>query len=214
MSGGVDLRAHWRVVYETKAPEAVSWFEETSDRSAAWIARASAGLSAPVRVLDVGAGASRLADLLIDGGRVDLAAVDVAANAFDHTRARLGALADRIRFVEADATAPLGAMPDGWAQVWHDRAVLHFVADEGALEGYAANLARILAPGGAVVLAGFAPDGPERCSGLPVVRRDGAAFVEAVSRAGRRFELVEEERADHVTPWGAVQRFAWCLLRG
>lgn len=217
-----DAQAHWQRVYAEKAPTAVSWYQPRPDRSIALIERAVTRLGGhaqgadggPLRVLDVGGGASTLVDYLAARPHTQTTVIDIARAALDHARARLGDVAaSRVRWIEADVTGPLAEVPGGWAHIWHDRAVLHFLASPDDQAAYARNLARVLAPGGLAVIAGFAPDGPEKCSGLPVCRHDAASITAVANLAGRTFTLIDEQREAHTTPWGSVQRFVYALLR-
>ena len=201
----MDRQSHWQAVYETKDATAVSWYEAEPRRSLDLIGRASADPQASV--IDVGGGASTLVDHLLAAGRRDVAVLDVSAEALARTRARLGVSAGGVRWIVADITR--WHPPRTWA-IWHDRAVFHFLTDPDDQAGYLGALQAATAPGGRVVLATFAPDGPERCSGLPVVRYDSEGLA---TRLGPGFALLESARAVHVTPWGAGQRFTWALFR-
>ncbi|MBL9140883.1 MAG: class I SAM-dependent methyltransferase [Phycisphaerae bacterium] len=204
-----DLQSHWQRVYLDKAPTAVSWYQAVPTRSLALIDAA-----APSTVVDVGGGASTLVDHLIARPGVQVCVVDIAAAALELDRARLGAHASaRVRWIEADATGPLAQLADAWADVWHDRAVFHFLATPEQRLAYARNVARVLKPGGTAIVAAFAPDGPEKCSGLPVCRHDAASIAAELSRSGRAFAVAQSQREEHVTPWGAVQAFEYAVLR-
>lgn len=216
-------RQHWLKVYADKDPTAVSWYQPVPDRSLSLISAAAASAAhrtgadstGPFRIIDIGGGASTLVDHLSPQPGVEVCVVDVAAAALAHAKNRLGAEgASRVRFVEADITGPLESIADHWADLWHDRAVFHFLTMPDARLAYAQNLARVLAPGGTAIIATFAPDGPEKCSGLPVCRHDGASIAAELSRSGRVFTLVSEQREDHVTPWGSTQRFVYATLKG
>ncbi|MBL8607578.1 MAG: class I SAM-dependent methyltransferase [Myxococcales bacterium] len=198
-----DPSAHWSAVYRDKAHDAVSWYQRAPGASLALVR--AAGLPAGARILDVGAGASTLADALVDGG-YDLTLLDVASPALEVTRARLGDRASKVRFVVADVTA---WQPDATWDLWHDRAVFHFLVDPSARAAYVRALSAAVAPGGQAVIGAFAPDGPERCSGLPVRRYSPEGLA---AELGDAFSLVEAAREVHVTPWGAEQRFAFARL--
>lgn len=201
-----DAVGHWERVYTEKSPESVSWFQRSPDVSLELIESAGGQ-----RIVDAGAGASVLADRLLERGR-EVWLVDVSRRALEVTRARLGDRARGVRFTAADLTRPVGEFEPGWADVWHDRAVLHFLTSDAQVRGYAENLARVLRPGGHAIVATFAPDGPVKCSGLDV-RRQNPAEVRAALGVAVRLELVAERVEEHVTPWGAVQRFAWGVFR-
>ena len=203
-----ERERHWSAVYEQKAVDAVSWYQAAPGVDLAMIR--AAALPAGARVIDVGGGASMLVDALLDDG-LEPTVLDIAAPALAATRARLGDRASRARFVVADATA---WTPDAAYALWHDRAVFHFLVDEPAREAYGRALAAALAPAGHVVVGTFAPDGPERCSGLPVRRWGPDELAAELSRAsGRDLEKVQTATERHRTPWGSEQSFAFVHLR-
>lgn len=196
--------AHWDDVYRRKGATAVSWFRPHLDVSLALLKAAGLG---GARVVDVGGGASTLVDDLLAAGAAHVTVVDLAAEGLAIARARLGddpRVAWRVGDIGGIALEP------GGFDLWHDRAVLHFIHEPDALARYAAQAARAVRPGGGAVIGGFAPDGPERCSGLPVARRDAAAIADIL---GDAFELVEARAELHTTPAGSPQSFAWVRLR-
>ena len=206
---GSPSQAHWQKVYTEKAPTGVSWYQPVPSRSLALIEAA-----APGNVVDIGGGASTLVDYLVDRPGVVVRVVDISGAALEYARSRLGAdAASRVHWIEADVTGPLSALPDAWADVWHDRAVFHFLTTADERLAYAKNLARILRPGGTVIIAAFAKDGPEKCSGLSVCRHDAGSIAAELSRAGRIFSASESQREEHVTPWGSVQAFVYVVLK-
>lgn len=198
--------AHWDDVHRTRDPSAASWYERVPARSLAWVIDA-----APDRrsaVIDVGAGTSLLVDGLLEAGYRDVTVLDVAPSALAEVRRRLGSAAAQVRFVAADV---LRFRPDRTYDVWHDRAVFHFLVDEEDRARYRDSLRAALRAGGHAIVATFAPGGPERCSGLPTMRYDAAGLVAAL---GEGLSLVRHEEAIHVTPGGAAQPFTWvCVLR-
>lgn len=197
---------HWQRVYATRASDAVSWFQEEAVTSLAMIA--AAGLGPEAAVIDVGAGASTLVDQLLGRGFQRITLLDVSDQALDVAKARLGVRSGLVDWVVANIThwTPASAAFD----LWHDRAVFHFLTDETDRQAYLRALNRGLRVGGHVVLATFAPTGPERCSGLPVRRYSAEALRAAF---GPGFELVETRPQVHRTPTGSSQDFVWCLLR-
>jgi len=199
----MDTRAHWDKAYTEKSETQVSWFQEVPARSLAMIAAASPHGS----VIDVGGGASRLVDALLEAGRADLAVLDISQAALDRARARLGARAALVSWLCADITR---WTPERTWDVWHDRAVFHFLTERPAQDAYIAALTAATEPGAAVILSTFAPDGPERCSGLPV-QRYGAADLAA--RLGAGFVLTDQATERHVTPWGSTQQFTYAAFR-
>ncbi|MDZ7809552.1 MAG: class I SAM-dependent methyltransferase [Arhodomonas sp.] len=159
-------------------------------------------------MIDVGGGASRLVDCLLEAGYEAVTVLDIAAGALEAARQRLGTAADAVQWLEADVTT--ATLPEkAWA-LWHDRAVFHFLTDAADRAAYLENLARGLRPGGQVIVATFAEDGPDRCSGLPVVRYSPESLERTL---GAAFRLEHHELEDHYTPGGALQRFLYCRFR-
>jgi len=189
---------HWNDVYTTRAEDAVSWFEESPARSLAMIAQTGVAKGDPV--IDIGGGLSRLADALLTEGYADVSVLDISRAAIDRLIARNDADA-RLTGIVSDITT---FAPARRYALWHDRAVLHFLTGETDRAAYHAALMAGLAAGGSVIAAAFAPDGPEKCSGLPV-RRYGLDDFDAFF--GPQFSRVSDERFTHVTPSGAEQRF-------
>ena len=196
--------SHWDRVYAGKAPDAVSWYQEQPTLSLALIQRAGGSNS---RVIDVGGGASVLVDHLLDLSYERPTVLDLSVEALHRAQARLGARAALVDWIADDVTtAPFRTAS---YDVWHDRAVFHFLTEATDRERYVRQAARALGPGGALVIATFADDGPNRCSGLPVHRYSADALVEQF--AGH-FQLAEHHREVHHTPSGAEQSFVYCLL--
>jgi 2-polyprenyl-3-methyl-5-hydroxy-6-metoxy-1,4-benzoquinol methylase len=198
-------QAHWENVYATKDEHTVSWFQERPDISLDLI-RAT-GVKTSASIIDIGGGASRLVDALIDEGFEAITVLDLSEKALTTSKARLGARGAHVQWVVADITT---WEPPQSYDVWHDRAALHFLTDPKDRAAYAERVSRAVRPGGHVIIGTFAPDGPERCSGLPVVRHDAATLGELL---GRSFELVESKRHDHHTPAGVTQRFQFSRFR-
>jgi ubiquinone/menaquinone biosynthesis C-methylase UbiE len=202
----MDRKAHWEQVYRTRAPTQVSWFQPHASRSLELIRRVSPPPGGPV--VDVGGGASTLVDDLLDAGYPDLTVLDLSANSLALARARLGARSEAVRWMEADILElPL---PEAAYRVWHDRAVFHFLTAPRDRERYVAQVRRAVAPGGFVMVATFADDGPTKCSGLDVKRYSAEALH---AEFGAPFRLVAGEREEHLTPAGARQAFVYCLCR-
>ena len=196
---------HWDEVFTTKADEAVSWFQATPEPSLDLIRACQ--LQKNAAILDIGAGASRLPDALLDEGYSNISVLDVSAVALERTRARLGDKGQSVRFIVADIAA---WQPDSTVDLWHDRAVLHFLTEPQDRLAYAEALRRAVKPNGYVVISGFAPSGPERCSGLPVLRADANAIAVLL---GSEFDLLEAFEEDHQTPSGGRQRFVFNRFR-
>jgi ubiquinone/menaquinone biosynthesis C-methylase UbiE len=197
---------HWEQVYATKAADSVSWFQHSAGLSLRLIAGAAPGMNAAI--IDVGGGASALVDGLLSSGFGDVTVADLSASALEVSKARLGADAGRPAWIAGDILTL--ELPRHRFDIWHDRAVFHFLTDEADRRTYVAQVRRALKPGGHVVIATFAQDGPLQCSGLPV-RRYGAE--ELAAEFGAPFTLVSHERETHVTPGGGTQSFVYCLFR-
>lgn len=194
----VDRKTHWEGVYTTKAESEVSWYEDTPELSLALLREA--GLTPDMCVIDIGGGASRLVDALAASGQSHVTVLDLSAAALKTAKARL-ANADRVRWVVSDVTT---WTPDRQYDLWHDRAAFHFLTTTEEQQAYVRVLAQALKDGGKAVIGTFAPDGPEKCSGLPVARYD-AESLQAV--LGTQFKLATTRRHQHITPWGSAQNF-------
>ncbi|RCX33340.1 methyltransferase domain-containing protein [Thioalbus denitrificans] len=198
-------REHWEEVYTAKAEDQVSWFQERPTCSLELI-RAT-GLGPAERLVDVGGGASRLVDALLEEGYRDITVVDIAGTALAQARARLGARAAAVAWRAADVLA--GGLGGPFA-LWHDRAVFHFLTAAEQRARYREVLEAEVPPGGQVIIATFAHDGPERCSGLPVARYTPE---ELAAELGPGCELLETRAERHRTPAGALQSFIFCRFR-
>jgi ubiquinone/menaquinone biosynthesis C-methylase UbiE len=202
----MDPRAHWQKVYETKKPTEVSWYQPAARVSSSLIRRVAPDRSAAI--IDVGGGASTLVDGLLAAGYSSVTVLDVSSAALVQASERLGGDAARVTWLEAnvlDATLPASAY-----DVWHDRAVFHFLTEAVDRERYVKQVRRSVRPGGYVMVATFALDGPTKCSGLEVARY---APEELHGEFGSDFQLVDSAREEHHTPTGAVQPFIYCLCR-
>jgi 2-polyprenyl-3-methyl-5-hydroxy-6-metoxy-1,4-benzoquinol methylase len=200
-----DRSPHWENVYATKGEAEVSWFQSNPAISLAMIRAATANHSAGI--IDVGGGASRLADALLHEGYRDLAVLDLSAKALQTSKLRIGAVGATIDWIVADVTT---WRPQRTYDVWHDRAAFHFLTDPEDRAAYVERLRTALRPGGQVIIATFAPDGPEKCSGLPVQRHDSASLA---AQFGTDFALVETRRETHHTPWQSTQAFQFSRFR-
>ena len=196
---------HWQTVYRDRDPEGVSWYQENPERSRHLIE--SAGLPPSARIIDVGGGASRLVDRLLDTGFTDLTVLDLSAAALTYAGKRLGARAGDVTWIEADVIDhEFGERFD----LWHDRAVFHFLCEEGDRRAYVDQLRGAVSPAGHVIMATFGLDGPEQCSGLPIERYG----PESLSRAlGEDFVAVGFEEEAHRTPTGGTQHFLYGHFR-
>jgi SAM-dependent methyltransferase len=201
-----DVAQHWATVYETREVSQTSWFEPTPETSVRMLD--AAGVTPGMSVIDIGAGASPLAGELIARGFTDVTALDVADEGLAAARARLGPAADQVHWMQADLR---GWTPNRRFDVWHDRAVFHFLTDPADQARYRTALDCALAPEGRLVIATFAADGPDRCSGLPTVRYSPEELLAVLGEG--RWDLITQRREAHRTPGGAVQPFTWLALR-
>lgn len=197
--------SHWSAVYRTKPSDSVSWYQPAPEPSLRALERF--GVPSSASLIDVGSGASNLVDALIERGWSDLTVLDIAAPALELAKARLGQTAARVHWQVADITS---WVPDRRYDVWHDRAVFHFLTEADQRERYQRALLAGVAPGGLVIMATFAFDGPERCSGLPVQRYDPVGLAREL---GPAVQLVDGWREEHTTPTGGRQAFNWCAFR-
>jgi SAM-dependent methyltransferase len=198
----MERREHWNTVFTTKGERDVSWFESLPDVSLRLLE--AAGMTEDTCVLDVGGGDSRLIDQLAARGLTCLAVLDVSGAALERARARLGPAGTIPVWIEADVTGDWSLEP---MDIWHDRAVFHFLTSPDERGPYRAHLLQTLKPGGSAIVATFALDGPEKCSGLPVQRYSPSLLA---AELGQPFELVDALPLLHTTPWGTTQSFQYC----
>jgi len=202
----VDAKTHWDRVYATKTPNAVSWYRRHLDRSLALIERAVPERSASI--IDVGGGESTLVDDLLLRGYANIMVLDISQGAIDVTRSRLGSAADQVRWIAADITE-VELEPRAY-DLWHDRAVFHFLTVPEQRTAYIRQVACSVRPGGHVIVSAFGPQGPTKCSGLEVVRYD----AESLHREfGVSFRLIESSTELHRTPFDTTQQFLYCYCR-
>ena len=202
----MQSRAHWEHVYATKPVDRVSWYQEHALQSLRLISDTGVGLDASI--IDVGGGASTLVDDLLARGYRAITVLDLSATALAAAKARLGPRSDAVRWIEADVTS--AELPAHGYDVWHDRAVFHFLTDPADRRAYVDVVIRAVKPGGHVIVATFAEDGPAQCSGLPVQRYSATGLH---AEFGAPFKLLRQEKEEHHTPSGAVQRFVYCYCR-
>ncbi|MFK4490225.1 class I SAM-dependent methyltransferase [Bradyrhizobium sp. USDA 336] len=200
-----DRSTHWDHVYATKGEAEVSWYQDSPATSLAMIR--AAGPDRDTAIIDVGSGASRLVDALLQDGYRDIAVLDLSANALEAAKKRIGQAASTVDWIVADATT---WRPTRTYDVWHDRAAFHFLTDPRDRAAYVQRLRSAVKPGGHVIIATFAPDGPEKCSGLPVQRHDSASLA---AELGPEFELIETRSETHHTPWASTQAFQFSRFR-
>lgn len=200
-----DRSTHWDRVYATKGEAEVSWYQDSPATSLEMIRAANPKHDAAI--IDIGGGASRLVDALLQDGYRDVAVLDLSANALDAAKKRIGGAASTVDWIVADATS---WQPAKTYDVWHDRAAFHFLTDPRDRAAYVERLRSALATDGHVIIATFAPDGPEKCSGLPVQRHDSASLA---AELGPEFALIETRSETHHTPWDSTQAFQFSRFR-
>lgn len=198
-------RKHWEQVYADKGSESVSWYQRRPEVSLELIR--AAGVSQGDALIDVGGGASTLVDCLLEQGFTDLSVLDISERALEAAQTRLGLAEDHVNWIQADITE---FVPRRTYRLWHDRAVFHFLTEASDRQAYLSALRQGLQPGGHLVIAAFALDGPEKCSGLPVRRYDEALMTDTL---GADFRLLETRREGHRTPAGKMQQFRFYLYQ-
>jgi len=197
-----NRKCHWENVYSTKESTEVSWFQQRPEYSLELIKATRVGTSA--YIIDIGGGSSTLVDLLLDAGYQDLAVLDISHGAIKQAKNRLGDIANKVAWIEEDITSFSSTRS---FQVWHDRAVFHFLTDAEDRASYIRALTGALKPGSHVIIATFDLDGPEKCSGLEVVRYSAETLSGVL---GDAFQLVETSTEEHATPGGLTQSFIYC----
>lgn len=199
-----ERRDHWEQIYATRPSDTLSWYQPSPAPSLEMLE--AAGVVSSDALVDVGGGTSLLVDELLARGYDDLSVLDVSEAALDQAKGRLGERSGAIHWIRQDITS---WHPERRYRVWHDRAVLHFLVTPDEQQAYVACLREAILPGGRVVIATFAPDGPEQCSGLPVLRNDPNGIA---SLLGPTFELLATTRQVHRTPAGGEQAFSWAAF--
>lgn len=202
----MPAKHHWEHVYRTKPVTGVSWYQEHADESLRLIR--DSGMPAGGALIDVGGGASTLVDDLVASGHHAVTVLDLSAAALQAAQARLGECARTVQWLEADVLE--AALPAQAYDLWHDRAVFHFLTREDERQAYVRQVLHAVRPQGHVIVATFAEDGPTQCSGLPVMRYSAA---ELHAQFGPAFALLAQSRETHHTPNGAVQQFVYCYCR-
>jgi 2-polyprenyl-3-methyl-5-hydroxy-6-metoxy-1,4-benzoquinol methylase len=202
----VNVKTHWENVYATRAPESVSWYRAHLETSLALIERATDARSASI--IDIGGGESTLVDDLLLRGYGNITVLDVSETAIEVTKMRLGPLAEQVRWLVADIAA-VDLKPHAY-DLWHDRAVFHFLTTPERRMAYVRQVTRAVKPGGHLIVSTFGPEGPRECSGLEVVRYDAGSLH---GEFGGQFRLVESSKELHQTPSGTTQQFLYCYCR-
>ena len=202
----MDTKTHWEKVYSTKAAGTVSWYRAHLETSLTLIERAARDYSASI--IDVGGGESTLVDDLLAAGYKNITVLDVSQTAIDVTKKRLGLPAQHVCWLVADITRV--QLASSAYDVWHDRAVFHFLTGMEERRAYVRQVAHGVRPGGHVIVSTFGPEGPTKCSGLDVARYDSESLH---AQFGVRFRLVESSKELHQTPFGTTQQFLYCYCR-
>jgi ubiquinone/menaquinone biosynthesis C-methylase UbiE len=202
----MDARSHWEKVYTTKAPDQVSWYRPHLETSLSLIEQSTHGRDAAI--IDVGGGESTLVDDLLDRGFQSLTVLDVSQVAIDVTKKRLGQAAERVHWLVGDITQM--QLPAQSYDIWHDRAVFHFLTTPEQRAAYVRRVAHSVKPGGYAIVSTFGPDGPTKCSGLDVVRYDSESLHREF---GGRFRLIGSSKEVHQTPFGNTQQFLYCYCK-
>ena len=199
-------KAHWEHIYDTKQLDQVSWYREHLDNSLKMILQT--GVPKYAAVIDVGGGNSTLVDDLLDHGFSDVSVLDISGAALAASKERLGPHGSNVHWIEADVTTV--NLLENHFDVWHDRAVFHFLTDAEDRRKYVELVMRSLKPGGHIIVASFGLDGPEKCSGLDVVRYSPDLMHDEF---GDAFQLVNCFDENHHTPFGTTQEFIYCYCR-
>ncbi len=197
---------HWEKIYTTKAATEVSWFQEHAQLSLKLIL--DAGIPTSASIIDVGGGASTLVDDLLAHGYDNVTVLDLSGSALATAKARLGTRGSQARWLETNILTT--KLPAHGYDVWHDRAVFHFLTTQEERQAYVRQVLRSVKPGGLVIVATFAEDGPNQCSGLSVMRYSANALH---AEFGEPFQLLGHERESHHTPTGNEQQFVYCFCR-
>ncbi|MDE3270847.1 class I SAM-dependent methyltransferase [Pseudoalteromonas sp. G4] len=196
-------KSHWETVYTTKASNAVSWFQPHAVTSLKLLNRLNCEKSAAI--IDVGGGASTLVDDLLLNGHTNVSVLDLSGAALETSKKRIGENSANVKWIEADITEV--TLPKQQFDVWHDRAVFHFLTTPEERSAYMKNVMHAVRPHGHIIIATFAEDGPEKCSGLPIVRYSAESLH---GEFGEHFELKEQLLETHKTPLGTTQQFVFC----
>jgi len=201
----MNRKAHWEEIYQKKSPSEVSWYQEQPKLSLEWIE--SLQLKKDAKILDVGGGASHLARSLLKAGYTKICVLDISAMALQHAKDELGHQASQIEWIVADL---LDFKANRRCDLWHDRALFHFLTEPGDRQRYINSLHETLSPSGFAIIATFAIGGPEQCSGLPIVQYDARMLSREL---GPQFKRLREKIEQHQTPWGTEQKFIYCLFQ-
>ena len=199
-----NKKAHWEEVYSEKQSTEVSWYQQHPEKSLELINATATDTSA--RIIDIGGGASTLVDFLLNNGYQNLTVLDIAHSAIEQAKARLGEMANDVNWLEQDITE---FSPEQPYELWHDRAVFHFLTNQEDRNRYVQTISKALKPGAHAIIATFGLDGPEKCSGLDVVRYSPETLS---ATFGNTFKLEQTSKEEHATPGGATQSFVYCTF--
>jgi SAM-dependent methyltransferase len=202
----MNQKDHWEQVYLTKPTEKLGWYKPHLQTSLAWIEELGLALDAPI--IDVGGGASTLADDLLDAGYRSITVLDISEKALSSVKARLGKKAELVTWLDGDITSV--DLPTHYYELWHDRALLHFLTVLEQQRKYRDNLLKALKPLGHLIIGTFAPEAPPKCSGLPVQRYSKGQLEKTL---GEEFELKRHHKELHITPGGVEQMYLYCHFR-
>jgi len=202
----MNNKTHWEQIYQTKAPTQVSWYQEHSSQSLQFIA--NTGINKTAQIIDIGGGPSALIGDLLENGYQHITVLDISAAALDAAQHRLGGRAQEVNWLEADILQ--AELPHYEYDLWHDRAVFHFLTDAEDRRRYVNVVKAAVKPGGHIIVATFASDGPDHCSGLPVARYEPESMHEEF---GDDFQLLNSAHETHPTPFGTQQKFVYCYCR-
>ena len=202
----MNVETHWERIYREKAPNAVSWYRPHLETSHSLIEKAAP--ERDVSIIDVGGGESTLVDDLLASSYELVSVLDISRTAIQVTQKRLGVISDRVQWITADIVHFEFAASA--YDVWHDRAVFHFLTATDQRRAYVRQVARAVKPGGHVLIGTFGLDGPTKCSGLDVLRYDAGSLH---AEFGARFHMLESTKELHNTPFGTTQQFLYCLCR-
>jgi 2-polyprenyl-3-methyl-5-hydroxy-6-metoxy-1,4-benzoquinol methylase len=202
----MESKSHWEQVYQTKTPEAVSWYAPHLETSLKLIQQAAQDKNAAI--IDVGGGEASLVDDLLDHGQQRISVLDISQTAIDVARKRLGLRGANVAWYCADITT--ATLPESYFDIWHDRAVFHFLTNEEDRQKYVRQVIRSVKHGGHIIISTFGPEGPEKCSGLDVIKYDADSLH---TEFGKRFQLIVSSTEIHKTPFGTTQQFLYCYCR-
>ncbi|CAG8473918.1 15655_t:CDS:1 [Cetraspora pellucida] len=201
-----NVENHWETVYKTKAPNDVSWYCPHLETSLRFIEKATQ--SQNLSIIDVGGGQSTLVDDLLARGYQNISVLDISETAINGTKERLGKAAKNVKWLTADITQV--KLPEHYYDVWHDRAVFHFLTTPEQRAAYVKQVALAMKSGGHVIMSTFGPQGPEKCSGLEVIRYDAESLRE---QFGEQFQLIDSITEIHQTPFDTKQQFLYCYFK-